>query len=248
MEHFNGILFIDIETVPGEPDLNLLPEGMRTEWEKKSRLLKNVSEEQKDLAALFEDRAGIFSEFAKIVCISFGTIYKEENNTRVMRLRSLAGDDEQKILQDLCTIIEKMSTRYKDFRFCGHNIKEFDIPFICRRMVINNVALPQCLQLSGKKPWEINHLDTMELWKFGDNKNFTSLSLLAQVLGIPSPKEDIDGSQVGRVYWQEKDIARISTYCMRDVFTTAKVFLRLKGATDMALVAEYTDGYSLDAL
>ncbi len=247
MEFLNGILFIDIETASGVPDYNALPEGLKTEWDKKSRLVKPTRDDLKDPADLFTDRAGIFSEFARIVCISFGVIVGDDENRR-LRLRSLAGEDERKILEDLCIVIEKMTARHKEIRFCGHNIKEFDIPFICRRMVINNISLPPCLQLSGRKPWEITHLDTLELWKFGDNKNYTSLSLLAQVLGIPSPKDDIDGSQVGRVFWQEKDIARISRYCMQDVFTTAKVFLRLKGIDPTNLRPDYAEGFTLDSL
>lgn len=120
-------------------------------------------------------------------------------------------------------------------QFCGHNIKEFDIPFLCRRMVIQGMQLPECLKLHGKKPWEVPHLDTLELWRFGDYKNYTSLSLLAEVLGIPSPKEDIDGSMVADVYWKQNDLKRISTYCLRDVYTTARVYLRLKGMTDLEI-------------
>lgn len=241
MKQFAGILFIDIETVPLVSSFSLLSEGMQAEWERKARLIKNYAESGVDASIAFDDRAGIYSEFAKVVCISFGSIYKDNTSWRI-RLKSIAGDDERQILKDFCEVIEKVIVAYKEIRFCGHNIKEFDIPFICRRMVINNVELPACLQLSGKKPWEINHLDTMEMWKFGDNKNFTSLSLLSQVFGIPSPKSDIDGSQVASVYWKEKDIRRISAYCMRDVFTTAKVFLRLKGITDIDLVPDYVDG------
>jgi len=245
MEQFGGILFIDIETVSAQPSFDMLTDGMRAEWERKARLIKNVNENIKEPAAIFEDKAGIFSEFAKVVCISFGSIYRQGDIWKI-RLKSLAGDDEKKILTDFARVTEKIVAAHKDIRFCGHNIKEFDIPFICRRMVINNIALPSCLQLSGKKPWEISHIDTMELWKFGDNKNFTSLSLLAQVLGIPSPKSDMDGSQVSSVYWQQKDIDRISTYCVRDVLTTAKVYLRLRGINDIDIEPDYVEGLGLD--
>lgn len=227
MEHLTGVLFIDIETVPAFGVFSDLSEGMQAEWERKSRLLRNVDPAE-DAATLFTERAGIFSEFAKIVCISVGGLYKAGDEWR-LRLRSLAGHDERAILTQLCGIIEKMSATARDIRFCGHNIKEFDIPFICRRMVINGMSLPGCLQLAGKKPWEVTHIDTMEMWKFGDNKNYTSLSLLAQVLGIPSPKSDMDGSQVGKAYWQDADVARISTYCEQDVLTVARVFLKLRG-------------------
>lgn len=239
MEQFGSILFIDIETVPIQSTFGLLPEGMQAEWERKARLIKNAPDATP--AEMYEDRGGIYSEFAKIVCISFGSIYTDSNGERKIKLKSIAGDDERQLLTDFCGIIDKVIARHKEIRFCGHNIKEFDMPFICRRMVINNVELPPCLQLSGKKPWEINHLDTMEMWKFGDNKNYTSLSLLAQVLGIPSPKGDIDGSRVAHVYWQERDIARIATYCMQDVLTAAKVFLRLRGVPDVGLTAVFAE-------
>ena len=240
MEIFTGILFIDIETVSVQPTLNILSEGLQQEWTKKARLINKMPDNAPDPAVVFEDKAGIYSEFAKIVCISIGNIYNDGNTWKI-RLKSLSGHDEQEILRNFSEIIEKMTATYKEIRFCGHNIKEFDIPFICRRFVINNIPLPQPLQLSGKKPWEIHHLDTMEMWKFGDNKNFTSLSLLAQVLGIPSPKTDIDGSQVSRVYWDDGDITRISRYCMQDVYTTAKVYLRLKGIANISLLPEYAD-------
>jgi DNA polymerase elongation subunit (family B) len=152
-----------------------------------------------------------------------------------MRLKSLVNDDEKILLKDFCEVVERFSKHYKDIRFCGHNIKEFDIPFLCRRMVINEIPLPVCMQVSGKKPWEVSHIDTLELWKFGDHKNFTSLSLLAAVLGIPSPKSDIDGSMVASVYWKDKDLARIGTYCIQDVLTSAKVYLKLKGITNLEI-------------
>ena len=150
-----------------------------------------------------------------------------------MWLKSLTGNDEKVLLNEFCRTIDKFADRYKDYRFCGHNIKEFDIPFLCRRMIINGVAMPKSMQYQGKKPWEINHLDTMEMWRFGDYKNFTSLSLLAEVLGIPSPKTDLDGSMVAGVYWQEKDLPRIASYCLQDVYTSAKVYLRLAGIHDI---------------
>jgi len=226
-EHLTRVLFIDIETVPAFSTFENLSEGMQAEWERKARTLRQT-EPGDTPPSLFTERAGIFSEFAKIVCISLGTLYKHDDTWKI-RLRSLAGHNERDILSDLCHVIEKMSANAKDVWFCGHNIKEFDIPFICRRFVINGLSLPHCLQLSGKKPWEVPHLDTMEMWKFGDNKNYTSLSLLAQVLGVPSPKGDMDGSMVGKTYWAQGDIQRISDYCVQDVLAVARVFLKLKG-------------------
>jgi len=228
MEHLKGILFIDIETVPTEPDFSFLTDRMQAEWTRKAKFVKTGKEELTDPQALFNERAGVFSEFAKVVCIGIGGLYEQDGKWK-MRLKSLTNDDENALLNEFCALVSKFTQNYKDLRFCGHNIKEFDIPFLCRRMVIKGIGLPSCMQLAGKKPWEVSHIDTMEMWKFGDNKNYTSLSLLAEVLGIPSPKNDIDGSMVAHVYWREKDLARIGVYCMQDVLTSARVYLRLKG-------------------
>ena len=234
MEQLKGILFIDIETVPIEPDYNLLTERMQTEWVRKSRFVKTANDEIADPATVFAEKAGIFSEFAKVVCIGFGSLQPRENKLE-MRLKSLVNDDEKILLNDFCMVIDRFSSHYNDFRFCGHNIKEFDMPFLCRRMVINGISLPHSLRVAGKKPWEVSHLDTMEMWRFGDHKNFTSLSLLSAVFGIPSPKTDIDGSQVAGVYWKDKDLNRIGAYCLQDVLTSAKVYMRLIGITDIEI-------------
>ena len=232
MEQLKGILFIDIETVPVLPDYSGLSEGMQKEWVRKARLIKGVADENADAAILFGERAGVYSEFAKVVCIGIGSLHEQDGKWK-MRLKSLTGDDEKVLLNEFCGVLERFFTHHKDPKFCGHNIKEFDIPFLCRRMIINGIALPTCMQIQGRKPWEVNHIDTMELWRFGDYKNFTSLSLLAVVLGIPSPKSDLDGSMVAGVYWQEKDLPRIASYCLQDVFTSAKVYLRLVGIHDI---------------
>jgi hypothetical protein len=232
MEQLTGILFIDIETVPLFPHYDMLPEGMQKAWVHKSKLLKAAPDVTSDPASLFSERAGIFSEFAKVVCIGLGTLHQHEGSWK-MRLKSITNDDEKQLLIDFCNTVTKFTDRYKEIRFCGHNIKEFDIPFLCRRLIINRMELPTCMQLSGKKPWEITHIDTMDMWRFGDYKNYTPLALLAEVLGIPSPKSDIDGSMVAHVYWEEKDLARIGKYCMQDVLTSAKVLLKLRGLHDI---------------
>lgn len=232
MEQFKNILFIDIETVPCAPDYGFLTEALQNEWVRKVKTFKNIMEGEDTPATLYMERAGVFSEFAKVVCISFGSFYFQDGIWK-LRLKSIVNDDEKKLLEEFCEMITRFNTKYSELRFCGHNIREFDIPFLCRRMLINGMGLPECMQLSGKKPWEITHIDTMELWKFGDYKNFTSLSLLATVLGIPSPKDDMDGSMVAPVYWKEKDLMRIAKYCMQDVLTSAKVFLKLKGVVDV---------------
>lgn len=229
MEQLTGILFIDIETVPMTDNYTTLTEDMQREWERKARLIKlPAATETPDAAGLFGDRAGVYSEFAKIVCIGIGSLYTHQGQWK-MRLKSITGDDEKVLLNDFCSIITRFTKMHAGMRFCGHNIKEFDIPFISRRMIINNQQLPECLQLWGKKPWEVTHIDTMDMWRFGDYKNFTSLALLAAVLGIPSPKSDIDGSQVAGVYYKERDLERIGRYCLQDVYTSARVYLRLSG-------------------
>ncbi len=232
MEPLKGILFIDIETVPVLPDYELLSDDLRKEWNRKAKTIKGQEGPNAEPAALFGEKAGIFSEFAKVVCIGIGSLYQQGEGWK-MRLKALVNDNEKALLNDFCRILERFSQQHKEVRFCGHNIKEFDIPFMCRRMIINGIPLPAFMQYQGKKPWEINHLDTMELWRFGDYKNFTSLSLLAAVLGIPSPKTDLDGSMVATTYWVDKDLPRIGSYCLQDVYTSAKVYLKLAGHNDV---------------
>lgn len=232
MEGLKQILFLDIETVPIQAEFSSLTEGLQKEWIRKTKTFKTNSTEEPMPEALFAERAGVFSEFAKVVCIGFGSLHLHEGNWR-LRLKAITQSDENKLLKEFCEVVTRFSDYYPDLKFCGHNIKEFDIPFLCRRMLINGIGLPNCMQISGKKPWEINHQDTLELWKFGDYKNYTSLSLLAEVLGIPSPKDDMDGSMVGDAYWKDGDLPRIAKYCLQDVLTSAKVYLRLKGITDI---------------
>jgi DNA polymerase elongation subunit (family B) len=143
------------------------------------------------------------------------------------------------LLNNFISVVERFEKSQKDLKFCGHNIKEFDLPFLCRRMVINEITLPKSLQIQNKKPWEITHQDTLELWKFGDYKNYTSLALLAEILGIASPKDDIDGSKVGKVYWEDQDLERIGKYCMKDVLTSARVFLRLMDKKEIVFKTVY---------
>lgn len=222
-------MFLDIETVPQTSDFSEIPNDLAHLWEDKFTLIhKRMPEkypEETTAAEAFKNSAGIYAEFGKIVCISVGFIYYQGNDMH-FRTKSFAGDDEKQILTDFIALIAKFCTT-KEHTLCGHNIKEFDIPYICRRMLINGLHLPAILQISGKKPWEINFIDTLEMWKFGDYKNYTSLKLLTAVFGIPTPKDDIDGSQVAQVYYNEKDVNRIATYCQKDVLATAQVFLRM---------------------
>ncbi len=232
MEFLKQILFLDIETVPLVPHFDGLTSVLQTEWAKKAKHLKSNIAENTEPAMLFAEKAGVFSEFAKVVCIVVGSLQQQGNNWSI-RLKAIANDDEKQLLLDFKDIVQRFAGYYPNLQFCGHNIKEFDVPFLCRRMLISGIQLPECMNLSGKKPWEVTHHDTLEMWKFGDYKHFTSLALLAEILGIPSPKDDMDGSMVGQVYWQDKDLQRIIKYCMQDVVTSAKVFLRLKGITDI---------------
>ncbi len=217
----DNILFLDIETVPLEENFNSLDDEMKQLWE-----LKTQYQRKEEFSAQeFYDRAGIWAEFGKIVCISVG-YFTTKGDIRNFRVTSLFGE-EKKILLDFNNLLCNHFDGSQHI-LCGHNAKEFDFPFIARRMIINQVEIPNKLNLFGKKPWEIAHLDTLELWKFGDYKHFTSLKLLTKILGIPSPKGDIDGSQVGHVFYVEKDIDRIVTYCEKDVIAVAQVFLRFR--------------------
>ena len=219
----SNILFLDIETVPQYPEFNKADEAYQRLWEEKAKwMLKDES----DTPASVFDRAGIYAEFGKIVVISVGII-NDRGPKRELRIKSFASDDEGALLKDFSVMLDKHFSG-DEHLLCGHNGKEFDFPYIARRMLINGISLPRILDISGKKPWEIKHLDTMQMWKFGDFKNFTSLKLLAHVFGLPTPKDDIDGSQVAGVYYDENDLDRIVRYCEKDVITLIQVFLRLR--------------------
>lgn len=215
---FENILFLDIETVPQVQSWEDLPSSTQSLWDKKT-LHQRKEESAEDFYA---QRAGIMAEFGKIICISIGMYHK--NNT--LKIKSFADDDEKKMLLDFCEIFN--NPKLRNVILCGHNAKEFDFPYLSRRMLINGIYPPSCLQLFGKKPWEIPHLDTMELWKFGDWKSFISLELMAHIFNVPSPKNDIDGSQVAQVYYEECNLQRIVTYCEKDVLTLANILRRMR--------------------
>ena len=218
------ILFLDIETVPQAYRFDQLDDKSKVLFEAKNRF--QISPD-KSIEQIFEERGGILAEFGKIVCISVGMLH-EGSQGRSIRLKSFYQDDEETLLQQFKRLLDDhYNTQYHVL--CGHNSKEFDIPYICRRMLINGVALPNILQIAGKKPWEINHIDTMELWKFGDYKSYTSLSLLCHVMDIPTPKDDISGADVARVYYEDNDLERVMVYCEKDVVALIQLFLRLQG-------------------
>lgn len=221
----NSILFLDIETVPQYPAYGGLPDDWRKLWDTKSNSLIKYHEGENN-ESLYP-RAGIYAEFGKIVCISCGVLQGGGEQRKII-LKSFAGDDEGVLLQQFGDMLNKWTAGETKY-LCAHNGKEFDFPYLCRRMIVHGLVIPSVLNISGKKPWEVNHLDTLELWKFGDFKSYTSLVLLAHTLGIPTPKDDIDGSQVWKVYWEEKNLQRIVTYCQKDVVTVAQILLRMNG-------------------
>ena len=216
----NDILFLDIETVPEKEQWNELSKDIQELFEKKT----HYQRKEEHTAEEFYERAGIWAEFGKIICISVG-YFVEVQNKKQLRLTSFFGDDEHQILTDFKVLLETHFTK-KSHVLCAHNGKEFDFPFIARRMIVHQIELPNKLNLFGKKPWEVPHLDTLEMWKFGDYKQYTSLKLLTAILGIPSPKDDIDGSEVANVYYKEKNIQRIVTYCEKDTIAVAQILLR----------------------
>ena len=216
------ILFLDIETVPNTDNYDSLDDNYKRLWEKKSQYFRDDEQTPADVY----QRAGIYAEFGKIICISIG--YIADNETKTFRLKSFFGDNEEQLLADFFDLLD---THYKigENYLCAHNGKEFDFPFIARRALVNGIELPKMLNIAGKRPWETKHLlDTMEMWKFGDYKHFTSLDLLTAVFDIPTPKDDIDGSQIADVYYKENNLERIVTYCEKDVIAIARLYLKYK--------------------
>jgi 3'-5' exonuclease len=214
------VMFLDIETVPVASSYDQLNPAMQALWDKKSKQFRTSEQTSQDVY----ERAGIYSEFGKIICISVGLI--KEKNPFIFRLKTFYGKDEKALLMDFSGMISKFSRTNKEALLCAHNGKEFDFPYIARRMIINGLQIPELLDNAGKKPWEIKLLDTMDLWKFGDYKNYTSLDLLTNVLGIPTPKDDIDGSMVAGIFYNDDDLKRIVYYCEKDVLAIGRVLLR----------------------
>jgi DNA polymerase elongation subunit (family B) len=215
----NNLMVLDIETVPQYSSHDQLPEHMKKLWD-----LKTQYQRKEETPEDFYERAGIWAEFGKIICISVGIFTK--GRFTGLRVKSYASHDEAELLIQFADLLRSQPP---NLVLCAHNGKEFDFPYICRRMLVNGLQMPPQLEISGKKPWEINHLDTMELWKFGDYKSYTSLSLLTAIFNIPTPKDDIDGSMVGRVYWVDNQLERIATYCQKDVIATAQLLRRYRG-------------------
>ena len=228
---FERILFLDIETVSQYSDYGSLPREAKPLWKQKGlRFARqdNLEWDEDVAASTYGERAGIFAEFGKIAVISCGFVFEGSEGTSI-KLKSFTNPDEKLLLEEFANLLNGHYKNSAQSMLCGHNIKEFDVPYICRRMVIHGMALPDILNVTGKKPWETEHLlDTMLLWKFGDFKNYTSLQLLAYLMDVPTPKDDIDGSQVGQVYWHERDIDRIARYCEKDVATVVQLLRRFQ--------------------
>lgn len=233
-QSLKNILFFDIETVSLKESFQKLSTADKKNWTKKARqFTRNTSLTKKELSQLFHDKAGIFAEFSKVICISVGFFIIEKKEIKELRVRSYYSDDEKEVLEAFQLLLNDYFNQPKSNFLCGHNLREFDIPFLCRRLLVNHMELPKLLKLSGKRPWQIQHvLDTLDLWRFGDFKHYISLDLLASIFNIPSPKDDIDGTQVHDVYWKDKDMIRIAKYCEKDVATVASLILHLNGMHD----------------
>jgi DNA polymerase elongation subunit (family B) len=218
------ILFLDIETVASTSDYESLDERLKTQWARKAIFFKrerNQSDEE-----IYHERAGIYAEFGKIICVAVAKFIETESGELGLKTKAYYGDNEAELLSDFKNMVEKMDPT--SLKLCAHNGREFDYPYLCRRLLVNCIPLPATLNIMGKKSWEVLHLDTLDMWKFGDYKHYTSLDLLASIFNIPSSKDGIDGSQVNTVYYQEKNLTKIKDYCVRDVVVLAQLFLKLK--------------------
>jgi len=243
LKDLKRILFIDIETVATHSTYDELSTAMQKHWSRKASQIKTDQVFDSEIARarqLYIDKAGIYAEYAKVVCVSAGLISTTGDAVKKVRLRSFFGHDEKALLQEFASVLNKHFNRVNRFFLCGHNLREFDVPFLCRRMLLNGIKLPALLNIPGKRPWQTPHLiDTLEYWKFGDYKNYTSLDLLTSIFGLPTPKNDLDGSLVGEAYWVRDDLEAIVAYCEKDVISVIQVYFKFNGfpslTEDMAL-------------
>jgi 3'-5' exonuclease len=219
-----NLLFIDIETVSAENSYNLLSDRFQKLWKHKASFLKN--EKNLTIEEQYFDRAAIYAEFGKIIVIGVGFFYWDEANNLCLKTKTLVADNEKELLQEFKKLLDQRF-KSKDLALCAHNGKEFDFPYLCRRMLVNEVSLPKALDFSGKKPWEVPHYDTLEMWKFGDKKQFTSLEMLATLFDIKSSKNEMSGDEVNHEYYNENNLAKIREYCLEDVVALAQIFLKL---------------------
>jgi 3'-5' exonuclease len=222
LKKVKNILFLDIETVSCVKSYDDLDERLKPLWERKAQFISKEGDKE----SLFFEKAGIYAEFGKIVNISIGSFFLSTDKELCFKLKSFSGSDEYQLLKEFNELITRFDQ--KKLMLCAHNGKEFDFPYLCRRMLINGIEIPEVLRISGKKPWEVHHIDTLELWKFGDKKNYTSLDLLAALFNIPSSKTGFDGSMVNHSFYHDKDLEKITKYCEKDVVVTAQLYLRFK--------------------
>lgn len=231
MSNLQHLLFLDVETVSQHRTYDELDTRGRHLWQQKIGYMARRDDHpwsDEEYGQSYADKAAIYGEFGKVIVISAGIIGQTDASGPALRIKSFYGHDEKEVLTEFSHILDRNFNDPNLHILCGHNIREFDIPYLCRRMTIHQVPLPTLFNITGKKPWEVKYIaDTLELWKFGDHKNYTSLDLLAYSLGIPSPKEQLDGSKVGQAYWHENRLEEIKAYCERDVVTVAQVYLRL---------------------
>ncbi len=240
---FKHLLFLDIETVPCTEQYAEMDGRLQHLWDRKAHRIRERERiwEEHTCEDIFQEQAGIFAEFGKIVAIGVGCLRERQGYT-TFTTKSYASRDEMSLLIEFNKVLEKYPP--ERLILCAHNGKEFDFPYLARRMLINGIKLPYALVLHGKKPWEVPHLDTLELWKFGDKKSYTSLDLLAAIFDIPSSKAEIDGSQVRRVFYEEGDPEKVARYCALDVINVAQVLLRMSG---MPIVeAEYLEPVKIE--
>ncbi len=224
------VLFLDIETVPHVATYDELNAYWQSLWDSKHATFRDAGVSTP--SETYASKAGIFAEFGKIICVSIGYFHHDKKRgSDTFRVKSFSSDNEAELLAPFCALLCKYFNDVEHWQLGGHNVREFDIPYLCRRILANGLTLPAILDLSGRKPWEINVIDTLQQWRFGDFKNYTSLKLIAATLGIASPKEDIEGKDVAAVYWQGHELDRIVRYCQRDVVTVARILMRLKGET-----------------
>ncbi|TAG53011.1 MAG: 3'-5' exonuclease [Cytophagales bacterium] len=222
--NLKNLLFLDIETVAAYRTYEELPERFKPLWDNKS---KNLDPQKlSNPVDLFPDKAAIYAEFGKIIVVGLGFLFQNDKNEWCLKAKSLKNDDEIELLKQFANLIE---SKFSTAQMVAHNGLEFDFPYLCRRMTINKIPIPYLLQVQGKKPWEINHIDTLELWKFGDRKSYSSLELLASCLDVPTSKDGIDGSKVNYTYYEEQNLKKIADYCTRDVVVLAQIYLRLTG-------------------
>ena len=220
-----NILFVDIETVTAQPAYDQLSPVMQHAWQRKAKALHRPDDMTID--DFYFARGGIYAEFGKIVVISVGFFHALEDNTTELRIKCISGDNEKDLLKNFNDTVLKFDQ--KKLQLCAHNGKEFDFPYLCRRMLANAVALPASLDLSGMRSWQVPHIDTMQLWKFGDYKSYTPLELLAAVFGLESNDTDaIEGSDINRIYHRENNLGKINRFCQRNIGLLAQVYLRLK--------------------